>query len=143
MPQKIIDLSVAIPSKIGVRLEQDGPVYDLPGDIPVPQYLELEQLTERLNAAQASREGEDFNDALSELYELIMELFRINQPELEELPLGAKRLSVLILALYTGAVTEDAEREAKPERPSRRAGKTKTSQTRKPKTTGTRSRSSR
>lgn len=124
MAQKIVDLDVVAPETFGVKI--DGEIYQLPGDIPIPDYIEIERLTNGLT---------DENDPTSirDLYERVLDLFRIHQPELEELPIGPMRLGALVVQLYAGGIEEDEE-----ERPTKPRGTRSTSRKRQ-----TRSRSSR
>jgi hypothetical protein len=105
--QRIIDLDAAVPEGIAVKI--NGEKYLLPGDIPVPDYLEIARLSEKLSTGdEASAE------ALEGLYEQVLDLFRIEQPDLEDLPIGPERLGTLIMGLYSAAAEEDAPTSARP-----------------------------
>lgn len=122
MAQRIIDLDAVVPDSIGVRI--DGEVYELPGDIPVPDFLAIGRLLEDLGEENPDQAG----DALQQLYDRTLDLFRIHQPDLEELPIGPKRLGTLIVELYTEAAEEDEGKEqAAPPRRNRSAGTRSTS----------------
>lgn len=129
MAQKIIDLDVVVPEKVGAQI--DGVVYDLPGDIPVPDYLEIARLADSLDdEADDGADPEAAGEKLQALYDRVMDLFRVHQPDLDELPIGPQRLASLVVQLYTGLADQD-----EPERPTkpRRAGTRSTSPKRKPK----------
>lgn len=118
--QKIIDLDAVMPESLIVKM--GGEEYSLPGDIPVPDYLELSRLFE--NLAEVPEDGEE--PALLQLYELVLELFQRENPGIEELPIGPRRLGRLVLMLYTGAAdNDDPKAETKPKR--RAAGTKSTS----------------
>ncbi|HEY0391027.1 MAG TPA: hypothetical protein VGC63_04895 [Solirubrobacterales bacterium] len=115
MAQKIIDLDAAVPENLGVKC--GGVVYDIPGDIPIPDYIEIERLVEALNDPEAEGSGQE---RLSELYDRVLELFRVKQPDLEELPIGPRRLGVLVVSLYSGGaeVEDDEKRPTRASTPS-------------------------
>ena len=126
--QRIIDLDAVMPESLIVKM--GGEEYKLPGDIPVPDYLELSRLFERL--ADTPEEGED--PALLQLYDLVLDLFQRENPDVEELPIGPRRLGRLVLMLYTGAADSDdpkVEETPKP-KPRRRAAGTKSSSRKSP-----------
>jgi hypothetical protein len=115
MAQKIVDLDAAVPENLHVRCE--GAIYDLPGDIPIPDYIEIERLVDALNDPEGEGSGQE---RLQELYSRVLELFQIKQPDLEELPIGPRRLGVLVVSLYSGGTTEVEDED---ERPTKRATK--------------------
>jgi hypothetical protein len=111
MPQQITDLSEAVPETFPVRLEHEGPVYQLPGDIPIPDFIELERLVNDLEDPEAEGTG---GEKLQALYEKVLEIFQVHQPDLESLPIGPKRLGALIVHLYSGAADADGGDDARP-----------------------------
>lgn len=125
--QRIIDLDAVVPETIGVKI--DGEVFELPGDIPVPTFLAIGRLLEDLGG-----EPEDAGNALEDLYERTLELFRVHQSDLEELPIGPKRLGTLIVELYTEAAEADEGKDEAPP-PSRRNGSSGTRSTPRKRTT--------
>jgi hypothetical protein len=121
--QRIIDLDVAMPQSVAVKVR--GKLYDLPGDIPVPDFLEIQQLTEELETAVEGGNDDGSDETIAELYERVMDLFRIENPALENLPLGPRRLGALVVQLYAGAAEEDGATEDPPR--SKAAGTRSTS----------------
>lgn len=100
MPQQITDLDEACPETLPVRL--NGVIYQLPGDIPIPDFIELERLVNDLEDPEAEGTG---GEKLQALFDKVLELFQEHQPNLapEDLKIGPKRLGALIVALYNGA----------------------------------------
>lgn len=105
---RIIDLDVAAPDDVEVVAH--GETYLLPGDIPVPDYLAIVKASEALDEA----EGEGALEAAERLYERVLDLFRVRQPDMDRLPVGMGQLVRLIQSLY--GVEPD------PQTPSRQAG---------------------
>lgn len=126
MAQQIIDLDQAVPESLIVKL--GGKRYKLPGDIPIPDYLAIQRLSNSITEAAGEADGEQVAQVMEELYERVLELFRIEQPDLEELPLGPQRLGALVVAIYTRAAEEDADAT---DPPTRRAGTRSSSSRRK------------
>ena len=116
MAQKIVDLDAAVPENLAVKC--GGVIYDLPGDIPIPDYIEIERLVDALNDPEAEGSGQE---RLQELYDRVLELFRIKQPDLEKLPIGPRRLGVLVVSLYSGG-TREVEDEERPTKRSTKSG---------------------
>lgn len=135
--QRIIDLDAVVPESIIVKMS--GEEYELPGDIPVPDFLEIARIMDEIETGAVPEEGE--SSSLQRLYELALDLFRQMDPTIEELPIGPARLGRLVVMLYTGAADGDPGKAPVPARkPTRRrstAG-TKSSPRKKP----TKSRSS-
>lgn len=127
MAQRIIDLDVALPEGIDVVINKE--TYSLPGDIPVPDFLEISRLTDRIEDPKTK--PEEVNGLIEEIYDRVMELFRLENPDLEELPLGPQRLGALVVQLYAGAAEEDGADDRPPKRKagtrSTSRSKTKTS----------------
>lgn len=134
MAQRIIDLDAVLPDALVVRV--GGEEYTLPGDIPVPDYLELARLFEALG----DEPGEGEEPPLAELYEFVLELFQRENPGLESLPIGPRRLGRLVLMIYTGAAdSDDDPKEPAAKAKPRKAAGTRSTSRKKP----TKSRSSR
>jgi hypothetical protein len=112
---RIIDLSSLVPEDIQVRLEKDGELYPLPPDIPIPDYLAIAGAIETLDQGAPA----EAVDKLGDIYDRVMDLFRIRTPDIEDLPIGPRRLGELIIQVY-GEV--DATEEKSAARPPRRAG---------------------
>ena len=96
MPIDIVDLDIVVPENLPVRIR--GEIYELPGDIPIPDFVEIERLVKSLDEGEGN---------LQALYDKILDLFRIEQPDLEKLPIGARQLGALIPQLYMSAADQD------------------------------------
>jgi hypothetical protein len=102
----------------------------VPGDIPIPRMIEIDRAM-RATVDENTSPG-DQGDALMVLYELLLGLFQIRQPDLTELPVGPRGLLPLALAVLN---PESFREEAVPDPPAarRRAGTTTKSSTSSPK----------
>lgn len=116
MAQRIIDLDAVVPENVAVRI--DGETYELPPDIPIPDYLAIARTIEALDSARP----EDAVNQMGDIYERVLDLFRINSPEIEDLPIGPRRLGELILQIYG-----EGGEEEKPARPTPRRNGTRSS----------------
>jgi hypothetical protein len=116
--QKIVDLSDVIGPPKKVRFHEDGEVFKVPSDIPAGLYLRL-----------TSMGDEELDDDLAarEVYDEVLRLFQVHQPDLEELPISLGQLLVVIPRIYGG---EPADEEGG-DRPSK--GGTRSTSRRKPK----------
>lgn len=123
---RIIDLDTLVPDDVDVVV--NGETFRLPGDIPVETMLQVEAATQRLNTVTDQEEGQD---ALGGLYDAVLDLFRIRQPDLDSVPIGLKQCVLLIGQLY--AVEDSAPDPPRPA-PKRRSG---TTSSRKPRPTKT------
>lgn len=122
-PQRIINLDAAVPEAITVVI--DGENYELPGDIPIPDFIEIERLMKQLGDPETAGA-----ETLEALYDCVLGIFQVKQPDIEELPIGPQRLGSLVFQLYAGAADEDeGKAEAAPARPTR--GTTSTSKRKK------------
>lgn len=119
MPQRIIDLDAAAPEDLGVKC--GGKIYDLPGDIPIPDFLEIERAVAVLEGREEAPEGTTATDALQRLYDLVLDLFRVKQPDLEKLPIGPVRLGALIVQIYSAAGDADGAGGGRPPKASTRS----------------------
>jgi hypothetical protein len=101
--QQITDLDAIIgpPKKVKVNDE----TFTLPADCPAELYLKL--------TAYISAEDLDEHEAAEDLYDDILGLMQVHQPDMETLPFGLVGMIHIIPAVYGG--TEDAA----PDRPSR------------------------
>lgn len=115
----LIDLDALLGEPIPVKL--GGREWLLPADIPVPLVLKIEQLA-----------GQDVTDDLVRgLYQDLLELFQVHQPDIESLPITATQALTAIPAIYYGAtVGGGGADDAGPPRPKAKAG-TKSSSRRK------------
>lgn len=121
MAQRIINLDEVIPE--GITVVMNGEDYALPGDIPVPMFLDMSNVMDKLQSGEAAEED------LERLYDLALELFQSEDPSIESLPIGPKRLGALIVQLYAG--DEEPTPKAEP-KPKRRAAGTANSSRKKP-----------
>lgn len=123
---RIIDLDEAIPQDIEVVL--NGETYLLPGDIPVPDMLAMESLTRRFDA---EKDAEKLGEIVGEMNEQVIELFRVRQPDIEDLPMSAKQLFQVVTAVYMSSDESDENEGGKaavnPKKPATSRRKTKTS----------------
>lgn len=92
---RFIDLDTVLPEDITVRL--GGADYHLPGDIPVPDFLAISRAHARLGAAE---DADDAIGATEALYERILQLFQVRQPDLPRIPLGVQQAVALVFELY-------------------------------------------
>jgi hypothetical protein len=106
-----IDLDELAPEPKGVKL--GGTRYLVPADIPLPLSIRLSRLS-----------GEPDDSSATDLYEEVLALFRVHQPDLKSLPIGASQLFSTILAIY-GPKKEPDPTPAKPR--AKRAGTKSTS----------------
>lgn len=124
---RYLDIDDLVPADITVRVR--GEEYTLPGDVSVPTYLTLT----RLAGDVVDGEAEDPESAVVELHDRLLDLFRVHQPDLQELPVGPRALLPLVFRYLDAPVTEEV---AAPARPPRPAG-TKTRSSGKPRRTPT------
>jgi len=106
----LIDLDKLLPPDKRVLL--GGTEYKLPGDPPAVLWLRIQQL------AASDGTGLDV-DAIQDLYDRVLELFRVHQPAMEELPVGLVQLVSLLGVVYSGEEMNGAEPEDAP-RPTTR-----------------------
>ena len=102
MPQKIVDLDALAGSPRKVKL--GGEVYTLPSDIPAPLYLKLLHLGEL-----GERDEDPSVDDVADIYNRMLKLFQVHQPDLEELPIGLTQLMESVGALYGGGADDEDE----------------------------------
>lgn len=118
MSQKIIDLDALVGPPLKVRLNER--VYKLPPDLPAPLFLKISSYADS---------GLDEAEMAADLYDELVELFRVHQPDLEELPIGIAQMVAAIPTIYQdGASEAPAEGGARPSRAGTRSTR------RKPKT---------
>lgn len=134
---KVVDIDAVVPDAIGFRI--DGEIYELPGDIPVPTYLQLAELFDRVDDRDTA--GEDRAAAMQDIYDLLLELFQDRNPNLDTIPVGPRRAAVIVMALYNGD-GEEQEPEEAPKARKRPAGTKKKTQPTRRKKAATKSRSS-
>ena len=120
MPTEIIDLDelVAAPKKVKLR----DTVYTLPAELPVETYLRLRAAEQAAAAAQEAGEDTDENERIEELHDLLLQLFREYQPELEALPGGLVQLFSIIPRVYGAKSGEEDDADPKPAKTRARTG---------------------
>lgn len=123
MGQRIIDLDELVPESVEVKMA--GKVYRLPGDIPVPDYLRIAKLWDSLQE-EPEEDGDD--PRLKQLYDVVLELFQREDPKLKEIPVGPKRLGLIVVTVFAGLTGEEQEPEGK----ARKAAGTKSTSRKKP-----------
>ena len=111
---RYIDLDDLIPPDITVRI--GGEEFLLPGDVPVPDYLELQ----RLSAGIVDGDTDDPEGTVVALHDRLLDLFRVHQPDMEVLPVGPRALLPLVFRYLDAPM--DTPGEGAPARPTRRAG---------------------
>lgn len=111
---RYIDLDDLIPQDITVRI--GGEEFLLPGDVPVPDYLELQ----RLSAGIVDGDTDDPEGTVVALHDRLLDLFRVHQPDMDVLPVGPRALLPLVFR-YLDAPMDSPVEEA-PARPTRRGG---------------------
>lgn len=112
---RYIDLDDLIPQDITVRI--GGEEYLLPGDVPVPDYLELQ----RLSAGIVDGDTDDPEGTVVALHDRLLDLFRVYQPDMEVLPVGPRVLLPLVFR-YLDAPMETPQEDGAPVRPTRPGG---------------------
>lgn len=106
------DLDALAPPLKRVRLA--GKIWKLPGDMPMPLMLRIQNYGPRTEA------GEDEVVLLAELQDELLALFKVHQPQLKELPeIGVLTLLQSLGAIYGGAVGESPT----PNRATRRSSR--------------------
>lgn len=106
---RFIDLDDIVPEAIIIRV--GGEEWKLPGDIPVPLYLELE----RLWSEAGGEDGDAATAAASRMTEILLGLFRREHPDMTELPVGARGLMHLVFRyLNADVVGQEADAPARP-----------------------------
>lgn len=107
---QIIEVGFLVEPK-QVRLVHDGPVYKLPPDVPVPLMLMLEHYAEHDITTELVRD----------IYEQVLTLFRVYQPDLTELPIGLTQMLTLVRRVYSPDEPQAEQEQAAP--PTRRGTK--------------------
>src|SRR5581483_1330813 len=124
---EVVDLDQLIPDD--VEFKHRGKTYRVPGDIPTKQVFELYRLYQDLAEAETSTEADaDAQERATEkVKDGLLRLFRVLQPELEELPFGAMSLTIVLqtILLKLGVVQQAIDAPptslAPPNRAARRA----------------------
>lgn len=107
MPTEIIDLDEAVQKPKKVKL--GGQIYTLPGELPAPLYLRL-RAEEQAYAEQVEAGEANGDQRIEDLNDLLLDLFRTHQPDIEELPAGIVQLFTVIPRVYgAGSVVDDDE----------------------------------
>jgi hypothetical protein len=103
-PVAVLDLDVLRPPSRRVKIRDTE--YLVPGDIPVPLIVKATQLQSQL--ADTSDERQQ-GELLSSLYTEVMALFRIERPDLPDLPLSMTELSLVLGYVISGAAPNTLE----------------------------------
>jgi hypothetical protein len=99
---RYIDLDDLVPTDITVRVR--GEEYQLPGDVPVPEYLALTRL-----AGEIVDGSENPEQAVVDLHDRLLALFQVHQPDLTELPVGPRALLPLVFRYLDAPAEEEAD----------------------------------
>lgn len=92
----------------------------VPGDLPIPKIIEIDATIKRLSSDDA-----DSTEEMLGLYELLLGVFRIRQPDLVDLPVGPRAIYSLAAAvLNPEAFIEEAVPADPPPVARQRAGTT-------------------
>jgi len=116
--QRILDLDDIARPELVIRT--GGVDYVLPGDVPCEKWLRIAA------AADLVHTGDADSDDVQELNDRVLDLFRIRQPDLDELPLSAGQILLTLAAFY-----DDEIGEAVPDPPARRVAGTRSSSRKK------------
>ena len=111
---QIIDLDALVGPPKKVRLA--GEVYKLPADLPAPLFLKISTY-----ADSEMSEAEMAED----LYEELLELFRVHQPDVESLPIGIAQMVLAVPQIYQGGDEPAEEGGARPSRAGTRSTKSR------------------
>lgn len=107
-----VDLDALAP--LPKRVKLSGRVYKLPGDMPMPLFLRIQNYEQRIE------KGESEGLLLGELQDELLSLFQVYTPALKVLPeIGVLTLLQSLGAIYSGG----AVGEAPPNRATRRERK--------------------
>lgn len=119
-----IDFSALAPEDLTVVLP-DGSEHQVPADIPIPIVARLVHGAEQLDQG----DGEEFFDRAGALYDELLALFRVRQPDLASIEVGHQMLRPVIF----GLLNPDAigERQADPQRAEEAPSTKKTTSGRK------------
>lgn len=116
-----LDLDVIAPPERTFRFK--GSVYRIPGDVPVTTLIRASQLRETMDVDSGSTEDEQ-REAISAMFDLVMELIKAENPEAEELNVSVPQLLYLIGLILSGvegvtmnqAIEETLQPPAKPKK---------------------------
>ena len=114
---RLIDLDAAVAaSDLTVRL--GGQEYTIPGEVDVPRMLKWISYEDRFD-----KKDEDGEKLVSEVYEDILNLFRLRNPALDSIPISLTQIGELFRMLfetYNDAGDDDVP-PTKPQTPSRKS----------------------
>lgn len=95
-----LDLLTGEPKKVTLQ----GTDYLLPADLSIPTAIRVEELTARIT--QSGEEGDETaeagGEALLALYDELLELFRVHQPDLDRVRLSPQQAVLLVPSVYGG-----------------------------------------
>jgi hypothetical protein len=109
---QIIDLDAILPRDKEVTLA--GKAYRLPGDLPIELYLKIQRASKDLGDSGA-------DSFLEEVYNEILELFRLRDKTVKTLPLGITQMLRVIPLVYASETVE-----GKPQTPKATLGASRT-----------------
>ena len=101
---RIIDLDVLTP--VGPIVRKDGIDYKLPGDPPMELWLAIVDANHSFQAVSAM-DGPEARDALQLFHDRLLELFQIEQPDLQELPFGLPGMWAVLAGFYGASLDDD------------------------------------
>lgn len=134
---RIIDLDLIAPQ--GVTVRKDGIEYQLPGDPPTSVWLGIVHAYDTWVVAI----GGEANDALEALHDRMLDLFALENPDLQSLPFGPAGMFAVMAGFYGVDEQEEEDPPGADEAAStKRTTNGRANSAAKPRTT-TRSRSSR
>jgi hypothetical protein len=128
LPSEIVNLDELIPDDLTIRV--GGQDYELPGDIDTETTFKLDKLMRKLGEAETKVASADVTDEdretaeklTLEAQEIVLELFRIKQPDMEKLPFGARGFSQVLARILMRLGWGDLEvSPPPPNRAARRA----------------------
>ena len=101
MAEPLVDVDLDALAPLPKRVKLGGKVYKLPGDMPMPLFLRVQNYEQRVE------KGENENILLAELQDELLALFQVHSPTLKVLPeIGVLVLLQSLGAIYGGAVGE-------------------------------------
>lgn len=100
---RFLDLDAVVVPDLDVQL--GGETYRVPGSPDVPRMLRWISYQERFGEASA----EGAVELLQEIYDDLVDLFRIYQPDIESLPIRQEQIMPLFEKLFEGMSDDDAD----------------------------------
>lgn len=101
MPEPLVDVDLDALAPLAKRVKLGGKIYKLPGDMPMPLFLRIQNYETRIE------NGEGESSLLTELQDELLTLFKVHQPALKVLPeIGVVGLLQSLGAIYGGGAAE-------------------------------------